>query len=320
LLFISICTILISGIGAIYETDLKKIIALSTLSQLGVIIMILSVGYLNLAFFHLLTHAVFKAMLFLCAGVIIHGIGGTQDIRSIGTILFISPAVSIRLSLANLALSGFPFLRGFYSKDIILEIIYVLNSRLILLPMVVIATLFTTIYSLRLRYYCLWRGGIESTIINYQDIGVILYPILFISICVVFMGSRLSWIMFPEPIFIHLVSGIKVLNVLLVFMAVFIFYIQFNKNWSSGLTGRIAHFFGTLWFLPLLTGGGTTIFLVNMKKYHLEMDQAWREEVRSQGVYNLITNPSLSLSSSATQILSPLLILLFFSIFIIFII
>lgn len=82
--FIGVITIFISGLGANFETDLKKIIALSTLSQLGVIIIILGLGSLELAFFHLLSHALFKSLLFICAGVYIHRVGDIQDIRLIG--------------------------------------------------------------------------------------------------------------------------------------------------------------------------------------------------------------------------------------------
>jgi len=149
------------------------------------------VGYINLAFFHLLTHAIFKAILFLCAGIVIHGSGGNQDIRAIGYVWFTRPIVRVRISLANLALSGFPFLSGFYSKDLILEIIYTLNSNIILLSIVFLATIFTALYSLRLRYYCMWRGCLEAPIINYKDIDIIMYPIFIIVIIVVFLGSGL---------------------------------------------------------------------------------------------------------------------------------
>lgn len=155
LMYISICTIFMAGVGASLETDLKKIIALSTLSQLGVIIIILSVGYINLAFFHLLTHAIFKAILFLCAGVVIHGEGGSQDIRSMGLIYKLRPLVRMCMGLANLALSGFPFLSGFYSKDMLLEVVYMLNSNILLLTILCLATMLTILYSLRLSYYCL---------------------------------------------------------------------------------------------------------------------------------------------------------------------
>ena len=122
LLLLSGLTIFMAGVGANYEYDLKKIIALSTLSQLGLIMMILSMGYATLAYFHLLAHALFKALLFLCAGAIIHGIGDIQDIRCIGRLVGQMPLTLSCLNVANFALCGLPFLAGFYSKDLILEV------------------------------------------------------------------------------------------------------------------------------------------------------------------------------------------------------
>ena len=125
LLIISCLTIFIAGLGANFEYDLKKIIALSTLRQLGVILRILSLGLSDLAFFHLLTHALFKALLFICAGVIIHRVGDYQDIRNIGGLVNYMPLSVSYITIANLALCGFPFLAGFYSKDLILEIAFI---------------------------------------------------------------------------------------------------------------------------------------------------------------------------------------------------
>merc|ERR1719153_1949187 len=114
-----------AGLGANFEYDLKKIIALSTLRQLGVIIRILSLGFANLAFFHLLSHALFKALLFICAGAVIHNIKDYQDIQI--------PLTTFCINLANLALCGTPFLAGFYSKDLILEIAFISPINIVIL-------------------------------------------------------------------------------------------------------------------------------------------------------------------------------------------
>lgn len=124
LLLLARLTIFIAGLGANFETDLKKIIALSTLSQLGVIITILAIGWSDLAFFHLLAHALFKALLFICAGSIIHRVGDYQDIRVMGRMVKFIPLRVARINLANLALCGTPFLAGFYSKDLVLEVAF----------------------------------------------------------------------------------------------------------------------------------------------------------------------------------------------------
>merc|ERR1711992_60184 len=107
-----------AGCATMLEIDIKKVIALSTLSQLGIIIIIIGAGAPILAYFHLLSHAFFKAILFICAGMIIHNIKDYQDIRKIGLRFFnLNFSISI-IIIANIRLCGLPFLRGFYSKDL----------------------------------------------------------------------------------------------------------------------------------------------------------------------------------------------------------
>merc|ERR1712210_245987 len=142
LLFMGIITIMLAGAAAIFEIDIKKVIALSTLRQLGVIIIILGGAEPVLSFFHLLRHAYFKAILFICAGIIIHNIKDYQDIRKIRIISNIMPVTFRVIIVANLRLCGLPFLRGFYSKDIILEVIIISTIRFIIFTMMIIATFF----------------------------------------------------------------------------------------------------------------------------------------------------------------------------------
>jgi NADH-ubiquinone oxidoreductase chain 5 len=152
LLIISSLTILIAGTAAIIECDLKKIIALSTLSQLGVIIAAIGINFPILAFFHLLTHALFKALLFICAGSLIHHHHHTQDLRQIGNIFPQMPLTTSCLLTANIALCGIPFITGFYSKDLILEfsLFHPINYTIILIFF--IATILTAAYSARIIF------------------------------------------------------------------------------------------------------------------------------------------------------------------------
>jgi NADH-ubiquinone oxidoreductase chain 5 len=123
LLIVSGLTIFMAGLGANFEYDLRKIIALSTLRQLGLIISAVSIGLVSMAFFHLLTHALFKALLFMCAGVIIHTMRDSQDIRFMGNLSIQMPFTSVCLGVSSFALCGMPFLAGFYSRDLILEMV-----------------------------------------------------------------------------------------------------------------------------------------------------------------------------------------------------
>lgn len=124
LIVVALCgglTALISGtIGAV-QNDIKKIIAYSTCSQLGYMVLACGLSSYNLGLFHLFNHAFFKALLFLSAGSIIHVLNGEQDIRRMGGLSKLSPFIYINMSIASLSLAGFPFLAGFYSKDLIIE-------------------------------------------------------------------------------------------------------------------------------------------------------------------------------------------------------
>jgi NADH-ubiquinone oxidoreductase chain 5 len=115
-------TAFFSATVAICQDDIKKVIAYSTCSQLGYMVFICGLSEYNLSMFHLINHAFFKALLFLAAGSIIHSMSGEQDLRRFGSITKFIPLTYSTMLLGFLALSGFPFLSGFYSKDLILEI------------------------------------------------------------------------------------------------------------------------------------------------------------------------------------------------------
>jgi NADH-ubiquinone oxidoreductase chain 5 len=192
LFLISVLTIFISGYGANYEIDLKKIIALSTLRQLGVIMITLSLGFYELSFFHLITHALFKSLLFLCAGAIIHGIGDIQDIRYLGGILRGLPVISVFFIGASLALCGFPFLAGFYSKDVILEIYFMGHINLFMVIIVFIATMFTLTYSIRLIYFLYFKNLGLKNFLGLEESSYIYKPMFFLFLISMFAGSILS--------------------------------------------------------------------------------------------------------------------------------
>ncbi|XP_071530466.1 LOW QUALITY PROTEIN: NADH-ubiquinone oxidoreductase chain 5-like [Panulirus ornatus] len=150
LLLISCLTMFMAGLGANFEYDLKKIIALSRLRQMGVIMRILSLGLPDLVFFHLLTHALFKALLFMCAGIIIHRMKECQDIRRMGSLIYRMPLTSSFMTLSNLAFCGMPFMSGFSSKDLILEVALMRNINMVAFILYVLATGLTVCYTLRL--------------------------------------------------------------------------------------------------------------------------------------------------------------------------
>lgn len=157
LCFVGSVTCLLGGAAAIWETDIKKIIALSTLSQLGVIIFRLRINYPLMALFHLYTHAIFKALLFLVAGVILLISYGVQDLRLLGGVIIQNPVLIVFYNIRSLCLVGAPFVRAFYTKHCILELILISNINMFSVLLIGVATLRTAVYvTRRLKVLC-WR-------------------------------------------------------------------------------------------------------------------------------------------------------------------
>jgi len=192
LFFLSVLTILIAGIMANVENDLKKIIALSTLSQLGLIIIILRLGFRMVAFYHLLTHAIFKSLLFICAGIIIHSMMNNQDIRLLGNLNEIIPFTIIRFYISNLALCGMPFISGFYSKDLIIELIYRFKVNALMLVLIVISLIFTVSYSFRLFYYLFFNNFKFYSYYNFRERKIINMSMIRLVVIRILIGSILN--------------------------------------------------------------------------------------------------------------------------------
>nr|ADD13971.1 NADH dehydrogenase subunit 5 [Calanus sinicus] len=295
LMFLGALTMLVAGGAAILEMDMKKIIALSTLSQLGIMMMTLGAGAPTLAYFHLLSHAFFKAMLFMCAGMVIHNMSDYQDIRKMGLGWYSLPVVSSFISVANMSLCGLPFLSGFYSKDIILEMMIMRGPGLALLLIISIGTFLTVAYSCRLSFLVSLNMSKSETYYHAAEGD----KMMLMGMALLFLfslggGMYLNWNLFSAPSLVFLPFWLKVLVLCVIILAIYTMSGVF-KDVSSGTSSALKLFTSSMWYMPLTFSPSAIDNLTTYSKSTFKVvEVTWSETILFKQAFNLFYLNSFS--------------------------
>nr|AYN73496.1 NADH dehydrogenase subunit 5 [Lophoceros camurus] len=284
---------LFAAICALTQNDIKKIIAFSTSSQLGLMMVTIGLNLPQLAFLHISTHAFFKAMLFLCSGSIIHCLNGEQDIRKMGNLQKMIPTTTTCLTIGNLALMGTPFLAGFYSKDLIIESLNTSYTNTWALLLTLVATAFTATYSLRMTLLVQTGPTRISTLspINEND------PALSSPITRLAMGSILAGLLISSTIPpmktppMTMPTLTKTTAIIVTFLGI-ILALELS-NMTHSLTqpkqNIYSNFSSTLgYFNPLIHRYSSTALLSKGQKIAQNLiDLSWYKKLGPEGLANL---------------------------------
>lgn len=298
ILFLAVSTILIAGIRATRECDIKKIIALSTLRQLGIIITRIGLGFPFITFIHIIIHALFKALLFICAGNIINTHRHAQDLRWMGNLIKSIPVTTSCLLIANRALCGIPFTAGFYSKDIIIEasITYLCNP--LIMGLILLSVRFTSFYSIRISIVVLWGPRLHKPISSLNDSDTVSTPIILISLTSIIIGAIIIWTIPILENSINLPLNLKFITLIMVIIGIFIGWFR-SRPLSTKLSNSINNIWHyascIIWFLVPIAS--QIILKLPIWSRHLILklvDQSWLELLGAQGI-NLIIIKNSSL-------------------------
>jgi NADH-quinone oxidoreductase subunit L len=324
---IGMTTAFFAATVALVQTDIKKIIAYSTCSQLGYMFFAAGVGAYNVAMFHLFTHAFFKALLFLGSGSVIHSFKEEQNINEMGAVYKKLPYTWILMIIGTLALTGFPFLSGFYSKEAIIEFAYLRGNTVgyYAVGVGIFTALLTSIYSWRLIFKT-FHGSYNNKKLKIEQMQespiVMLLPLIILSLGAIFAGFLFKdlfighggenhfWgesIKFLNPLSTeHPPLWIVLTTPILVILSIPISYYLFVKNkeipnWFANSNKPIYNFLVNKWYFDELYN---VIFVQFSKKIGLYFWKVFDVKIIDRfgpdGISSLIKNLSIKASKFQT--------------------
>lgn len=280
LLLVGTLTILLAGLRALIEKDMKKIVALSTLSQLGLIMSRLGVGLKEVCYFHLLIHAFFKALLFISVGQIIHLSRDYQDLRKINLLSTSSQISFSFINIANLRLCGIPFIAGFYSKDLYIELRVLTSINIFVLIFFFLSIGLTVGYTLRFFFLTSWNFPRTLNLFWLKDLNKdLLFRGLLLWFIAIFSGAFLNWLRFPLPGSISLPFELKNLTTTVIIGIVLIRRIFFNFSFFPKFI--LKNFIFNIWALPMISSSlNVKASLCIRKIFRIWGDLFWVRRIR----------------------------------------
>ena len=306
-LFIGVSTILIARFSAITECDIKKIIALSTLRQLGIIVTRIGLNLPIIAFIHISIHALFKALLFIAAGRLINIHDHSQDLRWFGNLTNQSPVTSSAIFISNIALCGAPFIAGFYSKDIIVERASFYSNNLFILFLIFFSISLTALYSIRMSIATVWRPRSFKSRTMIKEWKQINIPIIVIRTISISFGAVIIWILPTIIIEPSIPQQVKLIPIIIITAGLITGFviIYFIRQIQSILITNQIHHFGScaIWFLAQISAQ-PLVKLRSVSGHTLLkfIDQSWLELTGAQGINKIIINYSTNLTTINPQL------------------
>nr|YP_003289038.1 NADH dehydrogenase subunit 5 [Micrurus fulvius]ACY09618.1 NADH dehydrogenase subunit 5 [Micrurus fulvius] len=291
-------TTMFAAASAMTHFDIKKIIAMSTTSQLGLMMTMIGLNQPSLAFLHMITHSFFKALLFLCSGSLIHSLNNEQDVRMMGGLLHIAPMTASFMTTANLSLMGMPFLSGFYSKDTIIETMMNSHTNSWTLTITLIATIMSASYSTRIMLLSLTDYP-RTKHNTHKETNNIISPLIRLTLMTIFAGTLTKLTVLQNTALPTMPKTIKLSALIATLTGIIASkdHLLITRHSSPKKMKTLSIFFNQLAFFNLPHRAITMTILKTSQQTWMELVDLWAlESWGPKGLANTLT-PMIHLST-----------------------